>query len=104
MYDGFNILIVDDEPNIRSGLAKGLMKEADVIETARDVHDVLEKFDEGDFRLVIADVRLPGDRDGLESSNHACATSSVGLDVEDLTLCFEKSRATRSRTKPAPAQ
>ncbi len=66
MHDGFNILIVDDEPNIRSGLAKGLMKEADVIATARDVHHALEQFDAGDFRLVIADVRLPGDRDGLD--------------------------------------
>ncbi len=66
MYDGFHILIVDDEPNIRAGLAKGLARTADKIETARDVHDALEKFDQGDYRLVIADVRLPGDRSGLD--------------------------------------
>ncbi len=66
MIDGFNILIVDDEPNIRSGLAKGLAKEADRIETAGDVNEALDRFDAGQFHLVIADVRLPGDRDGLD--------------------------------------
>jgi two-component system NtrC family response regulator len=66
MHDGFHILIVDDEPNIRSGLAKGLAHEVDHIETAQDAHEALEKFDQDDFQLVIADVRLPGDRDGLD--------------------------------------
>ena len=66
MNNGFNILIVDDEPNIRSGLAKGLAKEADSIETAGNVNEALDKFDAGDFQLVIADIRLPGDRDGLD--------------------------------------
>ncbi len=66
MDNGFRILIVDDEPNIRSGLAKGLTKEASEIETAQDVHEALEKFNQGEFQLVIADVRLPGDRDGLD--------------------------------------
>jgi len=66
MEDGFNILIVDDEPNIRSGLALGLKKEASHIETAGSVNEALDKFAAGNFHLVIADVRLPGDRNGLE--------------------------------------
>lgn len=66
MSNGFHILIVDDEPNIRSGLAKGLAKEAEVIETAGNVNEALDKFDAGSFQLVIADVRLPGDRSGLD--------------------------------------
>jgi len=65
MDDEFHILIVDDEPNIRSGLAKGLEKEASRIETAGTVNEALDKFDAGEFQLIIADVRLPGDRDGL---------------------------------------
>lgn len=64
--DGFGILIIDDEPNIRSGLAKGLAREADVLETAQDAEQGLAKFREGFFQLVIADVRLPGKMDGLE--------------------------------------
>ncbi|QDU49271.1 sigma-54-dependent transcriptional regulator [Gimesia panareensis] len=64
--DGFGILIIDDEPNIRSGLAKGLAREADVLETAQDAEEGLAKFKAGFFQLVIADVRLPGEMDGLE--------------------------------------
>lgn len=66
MDEPFHILIVDDEPNICSGLSKGLAKLADAIETAGSVNEALDKFDAGDFQLVIADVRLPGDRDGLD--------------------------------------
>ncbi len=66
MGSEFHILIVDDEPNIRSGLAKGLSKIADCIETAGSVNEALDKFDAGNYQLVIADVRMPGDRDGLD--------------------------------------
>ncbi|QDV85059.1 sigma-54-dependent transcriptional regulator [Stieleria magnilauensis] len=62
----FNLLIVDDEPNLRSGLARGLSKVAGTIETAASVNEGLDKFDAGNFQLVITDVRMPGDRDGLE--------------------------------------
>ncbi|HBE67017.1 MAG TPA: sigma-54-dependent Fis family transcriptional regulator [Planctomycetaceae bacterium] len=66
MDEAFHILIVDDEPNIRSGLSKGLEELADDIATAGTVNEAIDKFDAGNFQLVIADVRLPGDRDGLE--------------------------------------
>ncbi|TWT94485.1 Transcriptional regulatory protein ZraR [Stieleria varia] len=66
MENEFHILIVDDEPNIRSGLAKGLAQFADKIETAGSVNEGLDKFDAGNYQLVIADVRMPGDRDGLD--------------------------------------
>jgi len=62
----FHILIVDDEPNIRAGLAKGLEKLADVIETASNVNEAIDRFEAGCFQLVIVDVRLPGDRNGLD--------------------------------------
>ena len=62
----FGILIVDDEPNIRAGLAKGLVNEAQVVETAANVNEALEQFDAHPFQVVIADVCLPGDRDGLD--------------------------------------
>jgi len=64
--DRFAILIVDDEPNIRSGLAQGLAKEADVVETASDADEALEKFRHDGFPLVITDVRLPSAMNGLE--------------------------------------
>ena len=66
MENEFHILIVDDEPNIRSGLAKGLSQIADKIVTASSVNEALDLFDAGNFQLVIADIRMPGDRDGLD--------------------------------------
>ncbi len=64
--NGFHILIVDDEPNIRAGLKKGLEKLADVIETAASVNEAVDLFEAGSFQLAIVDVRLPGDRNGLD--------------------------------------
>jgi two-component system NtrC family response regulator len=64
--NSFSILIVDDEPNIRSGLEKGLSKEAEVIETACDADEALAKFREAAFTLVITDIRLPSAMNGLE--------------------------------------
>lgn len=64
--DSFGILIVDDEPNIRAGLAKGLSEEADRIETAGNADEGLEKFRETQFQMVIADIRLPSAMNGLE--------------------------------------
>lgn len=66
MSESFHILIVDDEPNIRSGLAMGLANLADKIDTAGSVNEAIDQFDRGAYQLVIADVRLPGDRDGLD--------------------------------------
>jgi two-component system NtrC family response regulator len=60
------ILIVDDEPNIRAGLAKGLQGEAQVIETAKDAAQALERFSQHKHDIVITDLRLPGQLDGLE--------------------------------------
>ena len=62
----FGILIVDDEPNIRSGLEKGLAKEADFIALAGDADEALAKFKKTPFQLVIVDVRLPSAMNGLE--------------------------------------
>ena len=66
MSESVHLLIVDDEPHIRSGLAKGLAKSADVVDTAGDVNEALDKLDASQYQVVIADVRLPGDRDGLD--------------------------------------
>ena len=62
----FAILIVDDEPNIRSGLKKGLAEEADVIDLASNSEEALSLFRETAYPLVIADVRLPSAISGLE--------------------------------------
>ncbi len=63
---GLSILIVDDEPNIRNGLAKGLIAEAQTLDVASNGEEALQKFDASGHDIVITDLRLPGDLDGLE--------------------------------------
>ena len=65
-FDPFGVLIVDDEPNIRSGLAKGLAGEADLVETAADAEEALAKFAKCSHPLVIVDVRLNCSMTGIE--------------------------------------
>lgn len=66
LSETFGVLIVDDEPNIRSGLAKGLAAEADTIDTAADADEALLKFEAGKHPLVVVDVRLNCNMTGLE--------------------------------------
>ncbi|TWT65464.1 sigma-54-dependent transcriptional regulator [Crateriforma conspicua] len=60
------LLIVDDEPHIRSGLQRGLKDEVETIKTAGDVNSALDLMESNEFDALIADVRLPGDRDGMD--------------------------------------
>jgi two-component system, NtrC family, response regulator AtoC len=62
----FRILIVDDEPNIRSGLARALAAEADEVAAARDAAEALTLFRRDHHHLVITDLKMPGLFSGLE--------------------------------------
>jgi two-component system NtrC family response regulator len=62
----FSVLIVDDEPNIRSGLAQGLRDEADFISQADGSREAIEKLSQRDYQLVIADIRLNSELSGIE--------------------------------------
>jgi two-component system response regulator AtoC len=62
----FRILVVDDEPNIRSGLAKGLAGEADEVAVAKDGTEALTLFRQSHHHLVITDLKMPGAVSGLD--------------------------------------
>src|SRR6478735_3855593 len=67
MSDGtFRILIVDDEPNIRSGLALALEEESYQVSTAQDASEALALFQRVPYQLVITDLRMPGPLSGLD--------------------------------------
>jgi two-component system response regulator HydG len=54
------ILVVDDEPAARSGLARILTGEGYAVKTAADAHEALEHARRGSFDAVITDLRMPG--------------------------------------------
>ncbi len=62
----FRLLIVDDEPNIRSGLAKGLAAEVDELNTASSPDAAMKLFSDCEYQLVIADVRLNSPVTGID--------------------------------------
>jgi two-component system, NtrC family, response regulator AtoC len=60
-----NILVVDDEPDLRLSLAQVLREEGHSVDVADDGETAIAKLSEHPFHLVVSDVRLPK-LDGLE--------------------------------------
>ncbi|MDR2029566.1 MAG: sigma-54 dependent transcriptional regulator, partial [Treponema sp.] len=56
----FKLLVVDDEKNIREGLAASLEMDGHKVETAADGDEGLRCFQRGDIDLVITDLKMPG--------------------------------------------
>ncbi len=59
------ILIVDDEKNIRLALGMSLEKLEIPVETAASGEEALEKLAQGEYALMLLDLRMPG-LDGME--------------------------------------
>ena len=59
------ILVVDDEKNIRLTLSQALETLGMPVQTAGDGEEALQKLRDSDFSLVLLDLKLPG-MDGLE--------------------------------------
>ena len=79
----FRLLVVDDEKNIREGLAESLALEGYDVVTASDGASGWERFEKGDIDLVITDLRMPGM--GGEEFQRKINTESPGLPVIILT-------------------
>lgn len=62
----FQILIVDDELNIRTGLAKALACDSYLISTASDAASAWAMFQRDAHQLVITDLKMPGAFSGLD--------------------------------------
>ncbi|MCL1812689.1 MAG: sigma-54 dependent transcriptional regulator [Treponema sp.] len=56
----FRLLVVDDEKNIREGLAAGLEMDGYEVVTASDGAEGWRRFEKGDIDLVITDLRMTG--------------------------------------------
>jgi two-component system NtrC family response regulator len=62
----FRILVVDDEPNIRSGLRLALEEESYEVSTAADAPEAWALFQRLPHQLVITDLKMPGPLSGLD--------------------------------------
>ena len=60
-----SVLIIDDEPGIRSFLQKGMEKRFGLVELAEGISTAIALTERCNFDLIIADIRLPG-RSGVE--------------------------------------
>jgi len=60
-----NLLIIDDEKDVRDSLSNFVQKLGYTVYCAKDGNDGLRKFHEEDVDLVITDIRMPG-IDGIE--------------------------------------
>ncbi|GAB1484419.1 hypothetical protein MASR2M78_32370 [Treponema sp.] len=56
----FKLLVVDDEKNIREGLAAALELDGHDVVLAADGDEGWKRFQRGDVDLVITDLRMPG--------------------------------------------
>ena len=56
----FTLLIIDDEKNIREGLAANFEMDGYNVKTAGDGAEGLSFIEKGDIDLVITDLRMPG--------------------------------------------
>lgn len=61
---GRRILIVDDEPTLRFGLAYALADDSTVVDTASNGAEALERFGKFSYDAVVLDLRMP-EVDGL---------------------------------------
>ncbi len=54
------ILVIDDEKGILKLIRQALTRHGHKVETAVDGQEGIEKFDDGNFDIVITDIRMPG--------------------------------------------
>lgn len=59
------VLVVDDDDGLRAGLAIGLKRDGYAVDCASDATEATEKLAHGSFDLILLDLRLPGNIDGL---------------------------------------
>lgn len=79
----FTLLVIDDEKNIREGLAANFELEGYAVKTAASGEEGLDLISKGDIDLVITDLRMPGIT-GEEVLKHV-ATTTPGIPVIVLT-------------------
>ena len=79
------ILVVDDEPDLVTALARGLKREGYAVDTATSGEEALAKASWNPYDLVCLDLNMP-DLDGLEVCNSLRTSSFQGMTPRVLML------------------
>ena len=74
------ILVIDDEKGILQLICQALTKFGHKVETAVNGQEGIEKFDDGNFDIVITDIRMPG-VDGNGVAKHIRNSSRQSIPV-----------------------
>ena len=69
-----HILVIDDEKAVLEVIQQALMRFGFEVEVAQDGQEGIQKFDNGDFDLVLTDLRMPG-IDGIGVLHHIRSSS-----------------------------
>ena len=65
--DSFDVMVVDDEPDLLDTLVKRLIRRNLRAEGAESGEKALEMIRQKEFDVVILDVKMPGGMDGIET-------------------------------------
>ena len=65
------VLVVEDEAIIRSVMVEVLIDAGFQVDEADNSDDALKLLDEDGYRLLVTDVHMPGDLDGIDLAGHA---------------------------------
>lgn len=65
--DSFDVIVVDDEPDLLDTLVKRLIRRNLRAEGAESGEKALEMIRQKEFDVVILDVKMPGGMDGIET-------------------------------------
>jgi len=76
MNDQLFVLVVDDEPGIRTALRANFLRHGWRVETASCVREALRNVETRDFDLVVTDIRMP-DGTGMDVMRAVRSTSST---------------------------
>ncbi len=75
MPAGLNVLVVDDNPDISALAANALEEQGCIVKQAHSATDAMSILRKGSFNVLLSDIVMPGELDGISLARLAKAAS-----------------------------